>query len=171
MATVVMQVYDDGSLVLNNGDLLGASSVHLAAGDVSDTHVAADAGIDASKLEHNKTWFVNQEGTATDRTFQTYIKGSTGTLKHFTVVCGTAPTGSNSVTVDLQIDGVSALASAVTLNSGSAANTEYTGTISTVALEDGDRLAVVINETQGGTPAQDCADIGVRIDWDEDYAS
>jgi len=171
MATVVFQVYDDGSAVLNNGDLLGASSVHLAAGDVSDTHVAADAGIDASKLEQTKTWFVNQEGTAADRTFQTYIKGSTGTLHHFTIVCGTAPTGSNSVTVDLHNDGVSVLSAPVTLNSGSVAHEPYDGTISSVALADGDRLAVVINETQGGTPAQDCADIGVRVDWDEDYAS
>ena len=171
MATPVATFYDDGTLALGTGGgLKNPGSIEYPAGSISDSHVSASADISGSKLQRNSPWVINQEGTAADRTIQQFMKGD-GSLILFTVWCGTAPTGANSVTIDLQVNGDSVLASAVTLDSGSSANTEYTGTITSVSFTDGQRVSVVINETTGGTPVQDCADIGVRVDIDEAYAA
>ena len=171
MAAPVFIVYDDGTIALaTGGSIQNPTSIDYPYGGISDDHVSASANISGSKLQRNSPWPVNQEGTAADRTRSQFMKGD-GSLILFTVWCGTAPTGANSVTVDLQVNGVSVLAAAITLNSRSVAHTEYPGPLSSASFSDGDRISVVINETTGGTPAQDCADIGVRVDIDENYSA
>lgn len=171
MATPVLTVYSDGTLAMSAaGAFQNPGSIDYPTGSITNTHIAANAAISGSKIQRNAPWIINQEGTATDRTFQVFAKGA-GSFILFTVWCGTAPTGANEVTIDLQKGGASVLSAVVTLDSSSSANTEYTGTISSAAFADGDRIGIVINETEGGTPSQDCADIGVRLDWDEAYAA
>lgn len=171
MATPVFIVYDDGTTAWSSGgSIRNPSTIEYPPGSIADSHVAASAAISGSKLQRNAPWIVHQEGVAADRTFNLFMKGD-GSLALLTLWCGTAPTGANTVTIDLQKNGVTVLSAVVTLSSASVANTEYTGTIDTTAFSDGDRLSVVINETTGGTPVQDCADIGVRVDLNEDYSA
>jgi hypothetical protein len=170
MATAVFTIYDDGTVILpSGGNIRNPDDIEYPAGSIVNADISASAAIAATKCEKAPVWVVNQEGVAVDRTFQTFIKGA-GQLTMFTVWCGTAPTGAKTVTVDLQVGGVSVLDSVVTLDSSSSANTEYTGTISSATLADGSRLSVVIDETSSGT-TQDAEDVGARVDWDEAYAT
>ena len=159
----------NGDLVVT-GAIYGPTDIDYPAGSIENVDVSASAAVAASKLQKSPVWIETQTGTAETQTYQTFIKGSTGTLKHLTVVCGTACSGSSTVTVDLQVDGVSVLATALTINSSTTPNSELTATIDTPGVTDGERLSVVITATQSGSDAL-ATDVGFRLDWDEDYAS
>lgn len=171
MASPILIIYSDGTMAFSSGGSINnPGSIEYPALSITNAHVSTSAAIAGSKMQRNAPWLGSQQGAAADRTVQVFMKGA-ATLAMFTLWCGTPPSGANTVTIDLQKNGATVLTAVVTFNSSTTGNTEYTGTIDTTALADGDRLAVVINETTSGTTVQDCADIGWRVDFDEAYAT
>lgn len=153
MATNVL----DSSFVRGS---LGATTFNLSAGCVTDAAVAASAGIQATKLEHQfplryQTAAGSAVATATHPIH--IVRGATGEIVSLDVSCTTAPTSSDTVAVDLQKSTgggafATVLSAAVTLSSSSTSRVVYSGTVNTAGLVDGDILQVVV--TVSGTTGQ-----------------
>ena len=156
-------------LITPNGDVILRGDLIELTGLIVNADIKAAAGIAASKCQRGPVINVFQSGTAVDETIIAFFcKGLTGTVKNFTVSNVTANAGASTVTVDLQKNGVTMLSAVVTLNSGKVAFSETEGTLSVVALADGDYLTVVINATQNGTDAL-ASGVFAQIQFDEDY--
>ncbi|MFQ5492320.1 MAG: hypothetical protein ACE5GE_16540, partial [Phycisphaerae bacterium] len=95
----------DGDQILR-GELLGLTGLDYPVGSIENVDVSTSAAIAASKLQRGPVITVYQSGTAADETIIAFFcKGTTGTVKNFTVSNLTANAGSSTVTVDLQKNG------------------------------------------------------------------
>jgi hypothetical protein len=140
------------------------------AGSVSNSHVAASADIDATKLEHQHVRSYAQEGStlaATERRVLHVVRGATGTVVEFLATLRVAAIGDSTVTVNLLKNGTTILTANISLDSGDAAYSissaaGYTST----SLVQGDVLEVSITATAGtGTlPKGITAELVVRED-------
>lgn len=138
---------------------------------IVDADVSNTAAFSASKCEGRMHAQIEQAGTATTETkIIRTVKGATGTLKHFTVTNITASAGASNVTVDLQINGASALSAVVTQDAASGDLGIETGVITTPGVVAGDVVTVVITANAVGTPAL-ATGICAQLDWNEDYAA
>lgn len=121
-------------------------------GCIADKHIAASAGVAASKLEHQHRAAYAQESDTTaaaeDRVVHVVV-GSTGTLQAFNAGCVVACVGNATVTVDLHKNGASVLTAAIVIDSGDAAYAQVDGVIDTTAVAAGDVLEVVITVAAG----------------------
>jgi len=127
---------------------LGARTLVPSAGCVSDSHVADGAGIGVEKLEHQHRIYYAQNGKQTayqDERVVHVTYGTTGGLLAFEAGIITPATGSSTIEVDLLKNGTSVLASAIVLDSGDDPYELVVGTISTIALADGDILSILVN--------------------------
>jgi len=168
MAGEAVVVQHEGSMILL-GELLGVTGIGYPAGSIENVDISASAAIAASKCQRGPVISGHQTGEASDETIVAFFcKGTTGTIKSFTVSNLTANSGSSTVTVDLKKNGTTVLSAAVTLNSSKAAFSETEGTVTTTSLTDGDYLTVVINATQSGTDAL-ATGVFWQIELDEDY--
>ena len=153
------------------GAILGPKQIDYPVGSIIDVDISASAAISASKSEKSLHVAVGQSGTATTETeLVRVVKGTTGTLKHFTASNLTASAGASNVTVDLQNNGVSVLNAVITLDAATGDLGEAVGVITSPALADGDVLSVVITANAVGTPAL-ATGVLAQVDWDEDYAA
>lgn len=123
-------------------------------------HVSSAAAdrIPVSKVVHRRilqTDFEPTDATA-DKTFQ-YIAGGDGTVNALHYTINSAPTGTDTVTIDLQkaVDGSGAfstvLTSTITVNSGTTTDTRAAGSINTSSYNQYDRFNLVINDSGGGS--------------------
>jgi len=141
--------------VEENGQFRGAVSfLNLGMNDgcVENKHVKAEAGLSASKLEHQHRAVCAQESAAAcaDEAHVVHIvKGTAGTLKSFQAGCVVACIGDSTITVDLLKDGVSVLTAAISLSSAEAAYELVEGVIDTAAVVADDVLEVAIDGTVG----------------------
>lgn len=139
---------------------LSATRVNLPDGTVTNASVLAGAGIAATKLEHQfPVRYQTVAGTAVaTATHPIHIAhGATGDLVALRVACTTAPTTSDTVTVDLQKSTAggafaSVLTGVVTLNSSSTARVVQSGTISSAPFVTTDIFQVVV--VASGTSCQ-----------------
>jgi len=95
---------------------LQSDSMSLPTGSVSDTHVAAAAGIDADKIEHNRyaqsNFALAIGGTPVAREEIVFVAMNSGTLRGFHA--GLNDTGSSTnVNFDLKKNGTTVLSSAI----------------------------------------------------------
>lgn len=140
----------------HEGDLyvagnLSASSFSAPAGSVTNAMVAASAGIDATKLEHQHRPIYAQNGTASSVTVPLHcVRGATGTLLQVQAGTIAACAGAATITVDVKKNGTTVLSSAITLDNGNTARVAEAGTLSVTSLVAGDLLEVVITATAGG---------------------
>jgi GH43 family beta-xylosidase len=139
---------------------ISARTINLPADSVNNAAVIAAAGISASKVEQqHSVRHETADGTAvaasTNQVFIAY--GATGTVVAFRVACTVAPTGADTVTVDLQKSTGGAafatvLTGVVTLNVSSVARVVQSGTISATSFVAGDIFRIVV--TASGTSCQ-----------------
>ena len=125
----------------------------LNPGCVSDTHVAADADITATKLEHQHRAVYEQESdttSAAETRVVHVVHGATGTLKAFKAGSITVCTSDATITVDLLKNGVSVLSAAIVLDSGNSVRVVEAGTISGPSVVAGDVLEVDVAVSAGG---------------------
>lgn len=156
-------------LITPNGDVILRGDLIELTGLIVNADIKAAAGIAASKCQRGPVIFVRQTGEAvTETIIALFCKGLTGTVKNFTVSNLTANGGAATVTVDLRKNGVTMLSAVVTLDSTKAAFSANKGTLSVVALADGDYLTVVITAIPNGTDAL-ASGVFAQIQWDEDY--
>ena len=150
----------EGDMHVNGG--LSATSITYPDGTITNTAVAANAGIAATKVTAHKTLYHSQEAgtdvTSMSKPIHT-VYGATATLIAVDVVPIQEPTGGDKqYTVDLQKGNAATsfatvLSSVITVNSSSNDRTIQAGTLSSTSLVDGDSLQVVITAS-GSTGSQ-----------------
>lgn len=136
-------------------------TVTLPAASVSDSNVATNAGIDATKVIHQHAirYVQNAGADVTSATSPVHVFRGAADIVAVEVVPLTAPTGGDKAfTVDVKLGNAgdafaSILSGVVTVNSSSAARTIQAGSLSTTTAEDGDTLEVVI-AASGSTGSQ-----------------
>lgn len=125
----------------------------IPTGTVTNAGVNANAGIAATKLEHQNVLNYSQESGTTSATGDFVIHtvyGLTGSVVAFKAGSVTACAGAATITVDLHNNGASILTDPIELDSGSVAYIAEAGSVDTTALDVGDVLEVVIVATAGG---------------------
>ena len=144
--------------------------IKLNNGAVENDHVAAGAGIAASKQEHGHRIVHAQESAspAADETIPVHVvHGTTGTLKAIKAGAVVAATGDATCTIDLLKNGVSILTGKISIDSGDAAYALVAGVIDTAALAVGDVLEIEVDGTIGtGALAKG---VFAYVDLEEDY--
>jgi hypothetical protein len=149
------------------GDTLQAKTLIPSAECVGNSHVAAGAGLAASKLEHQHRKTYVQDGTAVAATIPlAVIQGPTARV--ISIKAGTIGlnAGNATITIDLKKNGVSILTAVITLDSSKTARTLYAGTLTSTAGVAGNWLEAVIAVAAGtGTLG---TGLCVQLDWDED---
>lgn len=148
---------------------ISGGTTSLSSGAVLNASVAANAGIDADKLEHRFQKVVAQESgttSATEDRVVHVVHGTTGTVVAFEAGSVTACAGAATITVDLHKNGTTILSAPITLNSSSTAYIVQTATISSASLADGDVLEVVIVATAGGGTLGNGVFASVQLDED-----
>ena len=127
--------------------------LHLvpSAGCILDAHVAANAKIAASKLQHqHREVYVQESGTTAAETRVVHVvKGSAGVVRTIKAGCVTPCVGDAGVTVDLLKNGASILTATFDLTSAQSAYDLVAGTIDDDTLEAGDVLEVDIAVSAG----------------------
>ena len=133
---------------------LSAEEMQIPPGTIQASDIAATAGIEATKLQHQHSVNWSQNGTVTAATEGIYVcRGATGIVMAVQVSCLTAPTGGDlAFTVDVKRgnDDPTAMATVLTAPiSYSAAQADLAivaGTIDTTNddMTDGDVLEVVV---------------------------
>jgi hypothetical protein len=129
----------------------GAGTMSVPANSIRDAQVASDAAIGAGKLVNriNLTYSqANGTNNVAKRQYIHRVYGVSGTLQDFKAINRVAASGGDSTSVDLYVNGSSVLSAAIVLNAA-AGTTSQSGTISTPAVTQGDRVEVVV--TLSGT--------------------
>ncbi len=132
---------------------LSAKTVSLPAGCVGNAAIAAGAGIDASKQEHqHEKTYAQASGSvsATERKVIHVVYGATATILAFRAGSKTACAGAATITVDLLKNGVSILTAVITLDNANTAYIVESAAVLTPGLVAGDVLEVNITATAGG---------------------
>lgn len=127
-------------------------SIDLPANNVTNAHIAAAAGIEASKLQHPVHETYSQKSTATavaERYVAHVVSGTAATVVRIEAGCVTACIGDAEVTVDLLKNGVSILSAAITLDSGQSARDTVVGAISSASLVAADVLEIDVTVAAG----------------------
>jgi hypothetical protein len=131
---------------------VSAQTVTLPNGTVGDAAVKDNAGIDATKLQHqHRVTFAQESGStaiAEGRVLH-HVRGATGSVVAFAVGCVTPCIGDAAITVDLKNNGASILTAPIELGSGQDAFDTVAGTIASAGLLAGDVLEIVITVTPG----------------------
>lgn len=130
---------------------LGASQLVVPVGAVNNDSVAALAGIEASKLEHqHRCMYAQPNTTASAETKVVYVcYGTSGTIIDFRAGCISVCTGNATISVDLKKNGTSVLSSAISLTSSDSDRVPVAGTVATTSLSSNDVLEVVVTVNAG----------------------
>lgn len=129
---------------------LTAESQIMAAGSVDNTSVAASAGIDATKLDHQYVVASVQAGTPAAITDPVHRAYAAGQIVSASVWVDVKPTAGSSYVVDLKKNGTTVLTGTLTVDSTSTEDTAITLTLSDDDYVAGDRLDVVVGSLSGG---------------------
>ena len=132
---------------------LTARRFNPPAGSITNASVIAGAGLAASKVEGNHvvTAALSNHATviAAGRQYLHYVSGTTGDIITFGVLASVAAVGDSTATFDLYKNGSSILTGTFNLDSGDAAGTLVTGTVSSAGLVATDKLEVVVTVSAG----------------------
>jgi hypothetical protein len=129
------------------------ATLNIPASTILDAAVNANAGIQASKLQHQYSHNKSDDfstTTAVERSVVHTVYGATGTLLRFGVGVTTAAIGAATVTVDLKKNGITILTATITIDSTLAANAVRTGTFVSTGLVAADVLELHITAAVAG---------------------
>lgn len=155
---------------LNIQGTLTARFFNPPASSITDAAVEADAGIDASKLQHQHRLTYAQAGGAAsvaERKIVHQVRGATATLNEVRAGTRTLCTVDAAITVDLYKNGSSILTAPIVLNSGNVAYVAEDGTIASAALVEDDVLEVYVTVAAGAGALGN--GVFVHLNLDEDY--
>lgn len=134
-----------------NGNI-GASSMTIPSGSVTNAAVQSLAGIQAEKLE-NQNKIVLSQGSATTAAAETkpvfVITGATADIVSIKAGSVVANIGDSVCTVDLKKNGTTVLSAPITLDNGDAAYALVAGTVSSASLVQDDVVEIVVTATIG----------------------
>jgi len=122
-------------------------------GAISNSHVSSTAAIASSKLEQrNRQVYAQESNTAVaDGIYVIHVAGAAGTIESVSAGCVVAPVGNNStVSVDLLINGNSALNSAISITESQAARELVAGVLSTTTFNANAVIELSIDGEAGG---------------------
>lgn len=155
---------------LNVQGALSCSTFYPPAGCINDAAVAANAAIDADKLQHRHCKTLSQaHGSAcADETRIIHtVYGATAAVVRVSATLTVACVGDSTITVQIYKNSVSSgsiLAAVISFSSADAAFAEKVATITSPNLVVGDNLVCVIDATVGtGTLGQGVS-VDVRVD-------
>lgn len=138
-------------MLIATGGLTVVGQLGLPAGALTNTMIAALAGISGDKQQHVNRKAHAQSGTVASVTIPIHaVFGATGVLKAIKAGLITPCAGAATVTIDLKKNGASVLTGVITLNSSTAARAFVAGVLSSTALTVGDFLELVVTATAGG---------------------
>jgi hypothetical protein len=140
----------EGDLFVN-GNISGRTMA-VAAGAIGDSQVAASAGINATKLQHQHRPGLSQPNTTATSVTQAIFRcfGATGAVVGFHAGMIAKNVSGATVTVDLRKNGTTILTAVISLSSADTNRVALAGTISGGTLVAGDLLEVVVTATVGG---------------------
>lgn len=137
---------------------VACKSLTLTAGCVVDASVQQNAGIQASKLQHQHQRIFSQDSTASavsERKTVHVTYGASATVIAFEAGAIAPATGNDTVTVDLWQNGVSILNSPITLNNSQSARQLVTSSLKSESSVAGDVFEVNVTYTHNtGTAPQ-----------------
>jgi hypothetical protein len=139
----------DGDVIVQ-GNLYGKNIIPTAS-SVTDSSVAVNAGIQATKMRHRHCKKGSLAGVAVTETDPIHVViGATANVIAFMAGCIVPPIGAATVTVDLRLNGASVLTVPITINSGSTARIIQAAIVLTTAGVVGGWYDVVVTATAGG---------------------
>jgi len=136
------QSVHNGALHINGA--LSSKTFTPPASSIGNNAVEANAGVNASKLEHQHQKVDAQSNAGANvarRVVVHVVKGATGDITAFVARNTTAASGSDYTDVDLLVNGSSVLSSAVRLNLA-ASTTLTSGTVSSADLVQDDVVEI-----------------------------
>lgn len=146
----------DGDLRVKGRVLAETISVDSPAWDDGD--IAANAAIDAGKLDHEHRPTISQEATANAvaGTYIVHTARAAGSIEAFECGLVTPPdtasgSGGRTAIFDLKKNGTTVLSGPVTLNSTNTAYIVAAGSLSVLSYVDGDVITVAITLGAGST--------------------
>lgn len=144
-----MASYLDGDFHVRGA--LSAESFAPPAGSIDNAAIEPDAGVLATKLEHQYKPTYAQVGTALSNAAQVIhiVRGATGTLVRFRAGSILANVGDSTVTIDLKKNGTTMLSAPITLDSGDAAYDLIEATLASSVLVADDVLSITVVATVG----------------------
>lgn len=139
----------DGNITFT-GDCAFSKSVSVPSGTIRAVGIAANAGIEATKLQHRHKIGTNFDlahtGTPVSREEIVYVATATCAINSFKALLFDTGTDT-AVAFDCQVNGVTILASTVDLTHATTDRATTTGTLSTTALATGDVVTISIATT------------------------
>lgn len=145
---------------LHDGDMhvtgaLSAERFSPAAWIVDNAAIAAGAGVEAAKLQHQykPTFALDGSPVGVAAKVLHVVRGATGTVERFRAGSIAPNVGDYTVTVDLKKNGVSILQSILTLDSGHSAYQAVEAVLASTALVADDVLSVTISANGSGAGA------------------
>jgi hypothetical protein len=144
------QSVTQGDLYVNGN--LAAASFTAPTGSITDAMIQGNAGIDATKLDHqHQPVYAQPHGTAAITERQViHVAKSAGEVVQIQAGVVVACVGAATITVDLRKNGTTVLTGAITIDNGDAAYAEVAGTVSVTTYVAGDVFEVVVTATAGG---------------------
>lgn len=137
-----------GNLHVNG--TVSSRALQVPTGTITNSSIQANAGIDASKLQHLVRKTYGQAGTTTTHTVAFHVCRATGLILELAAGSKTKNLSGATVTVDLQNNGSSILVSPLELNDTHSAYEVVIGTIDSDDTDADDVLELVITATAGG---------------------
>ena len=131
------------------GNLVVTGNFSFSAGTVTDTSVAAAAGIGATKLQHSHEQGYAQESATNAATESRVVfkASGAGTVNAFVAGAVVLLTGNDTCTIDLKKNGTTVLSAPIALSSSDTSRVAKTGTVTSAAFVAGDVFEVVITAT------------------------
>jgi len=129
---------------------LTAADLSPSASSISDSQVAADAGISASKLEQQIVFQHRQAAPATVTEYVHIARGA-GEIVALRAVADTVPAAANSYTIDVLKNGTTILTSVITINDSTTADDIQEGLLSVTSYVADDLFKIVVTVSGGGS--------------------
>jgi hypothetical protein len=124
------------------------------AGFLTDEMVAAGAGIDAGKVDHQHQKVAVMSDHATNASAKRqiiHVAEGAGTITSFGVVASVAATGDSTATITLRKNGSAVLTGSITLDASTAAFAVDEGTLSSASYVAGDVFEADVSAVSAGT--------------------
>ena len=144
-----------------------ARSLTLETASLTSDMIVAGADVDADKLEHRHSLTWGQPNSAaTTETRVIHLSRTIGIIRAVSAGSIVAAIGNSTVTVDVMINGVSALSSVITLDNANTAYVPEVGTVDGAAddLAVGGVVTVVITATVGTGTLPTGVFVNVEVD-------
>ena len=156
----------DGDLFVNGR--ISSTGLTAPASSITNSNIAAAAGIDSSKLDHRFRKHYNQNSTASSATVAIHIANAAGSVNGIKAGSVAACSGAATITINLLKNGASILTGVIQLDNGNTARVSESGAFASTTYASGDFFELVIVATAGGGTLG--TGLLVDVEFDEEAA-